>query len=231
LEKKLNKLYSEIEKILDYKFKDINLLDEALTHSSIKTNNKHKKVFNYERLEFLGDRILGFVISDLIFKKFPNFQEGDLSILFQKYTNTKFLSNVAISLNLNKFVVVQKGDALEKKDSIMSDLIESIIAAIYIDSNLDNAKFFIENKILNNSNIKNVVDKHPKSLLQEYSLRYYKKIPVYTVEEKTGPDHDPQFKVNVSINSHNYAFGEGSSTQKAQEEAAKNLLKMMEPKN
>ena len=62
----------------------------------------------------------------------------------------------------------------------------------------------------NNSNIKNVVDKHPKSLLQEYSLRYYKKIPVYTVEEKIGPDHDPQFKVNVSINSHNYAFGEGS---------------------
>ena len=227
----MNKFYSEIEKILDYKFKNINLLDEALTHSSIKTNNKHKKVFNYERLEFLGDRILGFVISDLIFKKFPNFQEGDLSILFQKYTNTKFLSNVAIGLNLNKFVIVQKGDALEKKDSIMSDLIESIIAAIYIDSNLDNAKFFIENKILNYTNIKNVVDKHPKSLLPEYSLRYYKKIPVYTVEEKTGPDHDPQFKVNVSINSHNYAFGEGSSTQKAQEEAAKNLLKIMESKN
>ena len=227
----MNKLYSEIEKILDYKFKDINLLDEALTHSSIKTNIKHKKVFNYERLEFLGDRILGFVISDLIFKKFPNFQEGDLSILFQKYTNTKFLSKVAISLNLNKFVVVQKGDALEKKDSIMSDLIESIIAAIYIDSNLDNAKLFIENKILNNSNIINVVDKHPKSLLQEYSLKYYKKIPVYNIQEKTGPDHDPQFKVNVSINSYNHAFGEGSSTQKAQEEAAKNLLKIMESKN
>ena len=121
----MNKSYSEIEKILDYKFKDIKLLDEALTHSSIKKINKQKKIFNYERLEFLGDRILGFVISDLIFKKFPNFQEGDLSILFQKYTNTKFLSNVAINLNLNKFVIVQKGDSLEKKDSIMSDLIES----------------------------------------------------------------------------------------------------------
>ena len=104
MEKKLNKLYSEIEKILDYKFKDINLLDEALTHSSIKKNNKSKKVFNYERLEFLGDRILGFIISDLLFKKFPDFQEGDLSVLFQKYTNTKFLSNVAKSLDLNKFV-------------------------------------------------------------------------------------------------------------------------------
>ena len=227
----MNKFYSEIEEILDYKFKDIKLLDEALTHSSIKKIKKQKKIFNYERLEFLGDRILGFIISDLIFRKFPNFQEGDLSILFQKYTNSKFLSNVATSLNLNKFVVVQKGDRLEIKDSIMSDLIESIIAAIYIDSNLDNAKHFIEKKIFNNIKIKKNTDKHPKTLLQEYSLKYFKMIPVYSVEEKSGPDHDPKFKVNVSINSQDYAFGEGSSTQKAQEEAAKNLLKIMESKN
>ena len=113
----------------------------------------------------------------------------------------------------------------------MSDLVESIIAAIYIDSNLDNAKLFIENKILKNAKIKNVIDKHPKTLLQEYSLKHYKMIPVYTVEEKCGPDHDPQFKVTVSINSHNYAVGEGSSTQKAQENAAKILLKKMEAEN
>ena len=227
----MNNFYSEIEKILDYKFKDIDLLNEALTHSSTKNNNKIKRIFNYERLEFLGDRILGFIISDLIFRKFPNFQEGDLSILFQKYTNTKFLSNVAISLNLNKFVIVQKGDSLENKDSIMSDLIESIIAAIYIDSNLDNARLFIKNKILNNLKIKNVVDKHPKTLLQEYSLRYFKMIPVYSVEKKSGPDHEPEFKVTVSINSQNHANGVGSSTQKAQENAANNLLKKLEFKN
>ena len=227
----MNKFYSEVEKILDYKFKDIGLLNEALTHSSTKNNNKLKRIFNYERLEFLGDRILGFIISDLIFRKFPNFQEGDLSILFQKYTNTKFLSNVAISLNLNKFVIVQKGDSLENKDSIMSDLIESIIAAIYIDSNLDNARLFIKNKILNNLKIKNVVDKHPKTLLQEYSLRYFKMIPVYSVEKKSGPDHEPEFEVIVSINSQNYANGIGSSTQKAQENAANNLLKKLEFKN
>ena len=227
----MNKFYSEIEKILDYKFKNIELLNEALTHSSIKNNNKQKRIFNYERLEFLGDRILGFIISDLIFKKFPNFQEGDLSILFQKYTNAKFLSNAAINLNLNKFVIVQKGDSLEKKDSIMSDLIESLIAAIYIDSNLENARFFIKNKILNNLNIKNGIDKHPKTLLQEHSLKYFKIIPVYSVEEKSGPDHEPKFKVTVSINSQNYAHGVGSSTQKAQENAAKNLLKKLESKN
>ena len=227
----MNKLYSEIEKILDYKFKDINLLEEALTHSSIKTNNKHKKVFNYERLEFLGDRILGFVISDLIFRKFPNFQEGDLSTIFQQYTNTKYLSNIALSLKLNKFVIVQKGDSLEKKESIMSDLIESLIAAIYIDSNLDNAKLFVKNKIFSVSKNKNVINKHPKTLLQEHSLRYFKTIPVYSVEEKSGPDHKPQFRVTVSINSCNNAEGVGASTQKAQESAALKLLKKMEKKN
>ena len=227
----MNKSYSEIEKILDYKFKDIELLNEALTHSSTKNNNKQKRIFNYERLEFLGDRILGFIISDFIFKKFPNFQEGDLSIIFQKYTNAKFLSIIATNLNLNKFVIVQKGDALEKKDSIMSDLIESIIAAIYIDSNLENARLFIKNKILNNLKIKNVIDKHPKTLLQEYSLKYFKTIPIYSVEEKRGLDHEPEFKVNVSINSENYANGVGLSTQKAQENAAKNLLKKLEFNN
>ena len=227
----MNKFYSEIEKILDYNFKDIELLNEALTHSSIKKNNKEIKVFNYERLEFLGDRILGFIISDLLYKKFPFFQEGDLSFLFQKYTNTQFLSEVAINLNLNKFVIVQKGDSLENKESIMSDLIESIVAAIYIDSNLENAKLFIKNKILKNVKIKNVIDKHPKTLLQEYSLKFFKKIPVYIVNEKSGPDHEPEFKVTVSINSQNYAIGGGSRTQKAQENAAKNLLKKLETKN
>ena len=227
----MNKTNSEIEKILDYKFKDIRLLKEALTHSSIKNFNKQKKIFNYERLEFLGDRILGFIISDLLFKKFPDFQEGDLSILFQKYTNTKFLSNVAVKLSLNKFVVVQKGDSLEKKDSVLSDIVESIIAAIYIDSNLNNAKLFIKKKILHNLKIKNFVDKHPKTLLQEYSLKYFRMIPVYTVEEKSGPDHEPRFKVTVSINSKYYSNGVGASTQKAQEIAAKNLLKKLESKN
>ena len=227
----MNKSYSEIEIILDYKFENIELLNEALTHSSIKKDNKKKRIFNYERLEFLGDRILGFIISDLIFKKFPNFQEGELSILFQKYTNTKFLSNVALSLDLNKFVIVQKGDSLEKKDSIMSDLIESIIAAIYLDSNLDNARLFIMNKIVNNFKIKDAINKHPKTILQEHSLKYFKMIPVYSIEDKSGPDHEPEFKVSVSINSQNYADGVGSSTQKAEENAAKNLLKKMEFKN
>ena len=113
----------------------------------------------------------------------------------------------------------------------MSDLIESIIAAIYIDSNLENARLFIKNKILNNLKIKNVIDKHPKTLLQEYSLKYFKTVPIYSVEEKRGLDHEPEFKVNVSINSENYANGVGLSTQKAQENAAKNLLKKLELKN
>ena len=94
-----------------------------------------------------------------------------------------------------------------------------------------NLNYINKNKILNNLKIKNVFDKHPKTLLQEYSLKYFKEIPIYTVEEKSGPDHKPKFKVTVSINSEIYANGLGPSTQKAQENAAKNLLKKLESKN
>ena len=100
-----------------------------------------------------------------------------------------------------------------------------------MDSNLDEARLFIENKIFNDFNIENGINKHPKTLLQEYSLKYFKTIPIYSVEEKSGPDHDPKFKVSVSINSKKYANGVGSSTQKAEENAAKNFLKKMELKN
>ena len=109
----MNKNISDLEKILKYKFKNQRLLDEAITHSSIK---KIKNI-NYERLEFLGDRILGFIISNYIFNKFPNSSEGELNLIFQKYTNENFLSLVALELNLDNFVKVQRGDSLEKNTS------------------------------------------------------------------------------------------------------------------
>ena len=88
----MSKFEYEIENILEYKFNDKDILKEALTHSSFNNKKKLKTKFNYERLEFLGDRILGFIISDMIFKKFPNYKEGELNTIFQKYTNESFLS-------------------------------------------------------------------------------------------------------------------------------------------
>ena len=226
----MSKFEYEIENILEYKFNDKDILKEALTHSSFNNKKKLKTKFNYERLEFLGDRILGFIISDMIFKKFPNYKEGELNTIFQKYTNESFLSSVAISLNLHDHVIVQKGDSLQKNISIMSDLVEAIVAAIFIDSNLENTINFVKKKIIDNYNIDDKGNKHPKSRLQEFSLSKFKTFPNYSLEEKKGPDHEPHFKVSVVVDK-NYAFGFGFSIQKAEEDAASNLLKKMEIKD
>ena len=213
---------SDLEEILEYNFKNPKLLDEAITHSSVKKNN-----FNYERLEFLGDKILGFVISKYIFEKFSTASEGELSSIFQKYTNEKFLSLVAFELTLDDYVRVQKGDSLKKNISIMADLIESLIAAIYIDSNLTVVTSFVEKKIIKSSIIVDLKRKHPKTLLQEFSLKKYKIIPSYAIHDKKGPDHDPEFLVKVKISTKYSAIGKGSSLQKAQEDAANELMKII----
>ncbi len=211
---------SNLEKILEYQFKNLKLLNEAITHSSVKNID-----FNYERLEFLGDKILGFIVSKYIFKKFSSASEGEMSSIFQKYTNEKFLSLVAFELNLDKYVRVQKGDSLEKNISIMADLIESLIAAIYIDSSLAIVTNFVEKKIIASPIIVDLKSKHPKTILQEFSLKKHKIIPTYAIHEKKGPDHDPTFLVKVAISPKIFAIGEGSNLQKAQEDAANELMK------
>lgn len=210
-----------LEKILEYKFKKSELLEEAITHSSLNYNKKN----NYERLEFLGDKILGFIVSNYIFKKFPNSNEGELSSVFQKYTNEDFLSLVAFELKLNKYVKVQKGDSLEENTSIMADLIESLIAAIYLDSNLIEATNFVSRKILRSSVVVDLKKRHSKTLLQEFSLKEYKIIPTYCLQKKNGPDHEPTFFIKVKIGSEFEAIGKGNSIQKAEEAAANELLK------
>lgn len=211
---------TSLEEILEYKFKNPELLNEAITHSSIKNID-----FNYERLEFLGDKILGFIVSKYIFKKFSSASEGEMSTIFQKYTNEKFLSLVAFELSLDNYVRVQKGDSLDKNISIMADLIESLIAAIYIDSSLAIVTKFVEKKIIESSISIDLKSKHPKTILQEFSLKKYKIIPTYAIHQKKGPDHNPTFLVKVVISPKIFAIGEGSNLQKAQEDAANELIK------
>ena len=134
--------FNELELILGYKFKNLCLIEEALTHSSIKIKNKESKKLNYERLEFFGDRILGFIIAEKIFSKFTNLSEGELNLVFQKYTNETFLYKIAKILRLDLFIKTQKGDELKSNKSILADVVESIIAAIYLDSNIENCKNF-----------------------------------------------------------------------------------------
>ncbi len=215
---------NDLEKIINYKFQNPKLLIQALTHSSsikCKDNTKEK---NYERLEFLGDRVLGLVLAEHFFKLFPNANEGLLNDYFQKYANQEFLYQFAQIIKVSNFVKIQKGDNLDNNKSILSDVIESIIGAIYLDSNLEQAKEFIEHVMLKQVSINTYPYKHSKSLLQEYSLSKFKKLPEYFLVEKVGPDHMPSFKVSVKIKNNISTVAEGPSLKNAEEIAASKLL-------
>ena len=147
--------------------------------------------------------------------------------IYQKYTNEKFLYKAAVNLNLDSFVRTQMGDDLEFNESILADIIESIIAAIYLDSNLIKCKNFIFNKILDNKSLNNEIYKHPKSDLQEISLKYFKIIPTYELIKKSGPDHNPIFLVRVKINDKLHSKSEGKNLQVAEQNAAEKLIPIL----
>ena len=218
---------NELEKNINYKFKNINLLKEAITHSSYQKNNYKIKKKNYERLEFLGDRVLGLVLSEYLIKTFPKEQEGILDNYFQKYANQENLYNYAKKINLHVFLKTQKGDNLENNKSILSDVVEAIIGAIYLDSGLKSCAKFIKKKIIDKELIYSKPLKHPKSILQEYSLNTYQTLPKYSILNKYGNEHKPIYEVSVSINNDNVVSAKGTNLKNAEEAAASKLLSIL----
>lgn len=216
-------LLDQFEKKINYKFNNQSLLIEALTHSSSSISSSP----NYERLEFLGDRVLGLILAEYFFKLFPEVNEGCLNDYYQKYANQDFLAECAHNLNISDFIRTQKGDNLYNNKSILSDVVESLIGAIYIDSNINECRDFIEKKILNMVSKISHPLRHSKSLLQELCLKKYKELPKYSTINKSGPDHNPIFTVSVSINEDNFKLGEGSSLRIAEEIAASKLLEFL----
>ena len=217
----------KLEKQINYKFKNIALLKEAITHSSFQKNNLKVNKKNYERLEFLGDRVLGLVLSEYFFKNFPKAKEGVLDNYFQKFANQDNLFNYAKKINLSKFLKTQKGDNLENNKSILSDVVEAIIGAIYIDTGLNNCKNFIENNVVDKDSIYSKPLKHPKSMLQEYCLNQFNILPKYSVLNKTGNEHQPIYEVSVYIENHDIVSATGSNLKNAEEAAATKLLNML----
>ena len=204
---------------LGYEFKDQLLLRTSLTHPSF------SKKDNYERLEFLGDRVLGLIISNEIFHSFPEDTEGNLAkkISFLVCKNT--LIKIADKLNLDKYFYVSKTIKKSSFDSIKANSLEALIAAIYLDSNFS-ITYRIVKKLWNNY-IKEInLDYHdPKSKLQEWSLKTNNILPVYEVKKKEGPDHNPIFTVNLKLNGRICSIGVGKNKQDAEVMAAEKALK------
>ena len=165
-------------------------------------------------------------MSEFFFKRFPEVNEGVLDNYFQKNANQDNLFNYAQKINLSVFLKTQKGDNLINNKSILSDAIEAIIGAIYIDSGLDDCRIFIVNNIIN-KHIRSKPIKHPKSLLQEYCLKKFKTLPKYSILNKFGNEHDPIFEVSVYIDSYDVVSATGSSLKNAEEAAAAKLLDIL----
>jgi ribonuclease-3 len=217
------KKISEIKK----RFNDKSLFDKALTHRSWVNENDKKRGTN-ERLEFLGDAILEFIVSKELYNEFTNKEEGYLTSLRANLVNTKNLADLAIKLNLGKEIFLSKGEedgGGRNNPSLLADTVEAIIGAIYLDQGLDEAEEFIKLNILDDvhSRAKSPL-KDPKSLLQEIVQSKKFPAPKYQVVSEVGPDHNKKFVVEVLINNKVEAKGEGRSKSEAEQMAAKNAL-------
>ena len=208
------------EKKLKISLKNKALLSTALTHKSKNPN------INNEKLEFLGDRVIGLVLSKKLMDLYPNEKEGTLDKRFAKLVNRHSCSQIALLMDLQNFI--QLGDVKKKitykDEKILSDSCEAIIGAIFLDKGFDFVNQFVlkfwEGKI-KKSNI-TILDS--KTKLQEYSLKKYRKLPEYKMIESKGPRHNPTFKISVSISGSKKFTGSGNSKQEAQLNAAKHLL-------
>ena len=213
----------ELEKIIKYNFKDTNLLVKSLTHKSF---NGEK---NNEKLEFLGDRVLGLIIAHKLLEKFPDEKEGIIDKKFANLVNKKTCSLIGKKLNLKKFILLGSSHKkLERsEDKIISDCLEAIVGAIYLDGGLKVVEKFILNfwnSFLDKSIITQI---DSKTLLQEYSLKKFKELPKYFFHKKTGPQHKPIFKTEVQIPNSKKISGSGTSKKNAQQNAAFKLLKVL----
>ena len=219
----MEKKIKELEKIIKYNFKKPSLLVKALTHKSF--DNK----INNEKLEFLGDRVLGLIISEKLLDKYPDDNEGIIDKKFANLVNKKTCVLIAKKINLKKFILLGSSHKKLQRtaDKISSDCLEAIVGAIYIDGGLKSAEKFIlifwEEYLLKSSIT--LIDS--KTKLQEFSLKKFKELPKYIFFKKTGPQHRPLFKTEVQIPNSKKIVGVGSSKKNAQQNAAEKLLKIL----
>jgi len=213
---------SQVEKILDVKFNNKSLIEQAFTHKSKSVNINN----NNERLEFLGDRVLGLVIASYLNDNYPKDSEGVLDKKLASLVNKDICSKIISSMQIDQFLSLSKAQKQNKAGNkkILGDLCESIIGAVFMDKGFEHAKKFIlkiwKNNLKNTSEV--VID--PKTKLQEYSLKLYKKLPIYKYISNSGPSHKPNFKVSVSIEQSKSFSASGTSKKNAETNAAIKLI-------
>ena len=208
-----------LQKKINIKFKSINYLKKAITHKSYDSLN------NYEKLEFLGDRVLGLVISKKLIELYPDQKEGVLDKRLASLVNKNRCLEIAKNIGLEKFILIgNKSNKSKIENKILSDCIEALIGAIYYDKGFEASEKFILNmwrSFISSSDV-SIVDS--KTKLQEYSLKKFKSLPIYKLVSSSGPKHKPKFTISVKLKNTKFFEGSGNSKKKAEQSAAKILL-------
>ena len=208
--------YSKLEKKIDYKFKNKNLLVQSLTHKSF------NKMNNNEKIEFLGDRVLGLVIAKKLLEIYPEEKEGILDKKYASLVNKKTCLEIAKSINLQNYILIfnPRNRSVTIEDKVISDSCEALIGAIYLDRGFNiTEKIILE---LWKEKIKEsvITQIDAKTKLQEYSLKKFKRLPIYKIISNTGPRHKPVFRVAVKLQNTKLYNGEGKSKKEAEQNAA-----------
>lgn len=228
----VNVLLEELQGKLGYTFTNSDLLKQALTHSSFANEQKINKLKNYERLEFLGDAVLELVSSEFLFLSNPNMPEGQLTKYRASMVCEPALAYCARDIDLGNYLLLGKGEEAtggRNRDSIIADVMEAIIGAIFIDGGLEPAKAHINRFILSDLENK-ILFLDSKTILQEEIQKKNDAILRYELVSETGPDHDKKFMVNAFLDEKLIGSGEGKTKKAAEQEAAYQALKKMDIK-
>ncbi len=218
----------QCQNVLGYSFTDPGLLQEALTHSSAKSETRTSN----ERQEFLGDAILGMTISEHLYRRFPEYSEGDLTRIKSVVVSRRTLARVSNRLGLRRFIHVGRGftERGELPSSLLANVFEAIVAAIYLDGGIRCAQEFILQHLAEEiDNVQhNRHERNYKSLLQQFSQHHLNATPAYRVIEESGPDHVKMFHVQTVIAGRPYGAGWGASKKQAEQRAAERTLAMLQ---
>jgi len=211
----------KLEKTINVKFKNLDLLKQSLTHKSFDTNK------NNEKIEFLGDRVLGLIVSKKLLEIYPDEKEGILDKKFASLVNKTTCLEIAKNINLDKFILTfnPKNKKIKIEDKIVSDSCEALIGAIFLDKGLNVAEKVVLELWKNHIKKSIITQIDAKTKLQEFSLKKFKKLPSYKLISNTGPRHKPMFKVGVKLPDTKYFISSGKSKKDAEQNAAIECLK------
>ena len=217
-------MIKDLESAIGYRFKNIVLLQNALTHSSYANEHWHNSLKSNERLEFLGDSILGMVVAEYLYRNFPNRPEGELTRMRADMVCERSLARIAEQVELGKFLLLGHGEEQgggRNRPSILADAVESVIAASFLDGGMAAAEGFIRRFVLCDVPVSGLHNQDYKTALQELVQQKKDQRLSYRLIGESGPDHDKEFTVEVTLNGSVVGVGTGSSKKRAEQDAAR----------